>query len=64
MKNGDQSSIIRQPSKFIDKTTIRLRSNKEPSVLGNKIELVQLLKGHSLNRSDYDKLLEFQKLGY
>ena len=49
---------------FNDASSFFLPADRDTGALGNKIQLVLLLKGHSLNRSDYDKLLEFQKLGY
>lgn len=49
---------------FSDPSQFFLPADRDPSAFGNQIELVLLMKGHSLNRSDYDKLLEFQKLGY
>lgn len=67
--NGDSStSIYLEPSStvqwkflsFTDASFYYLPADQSPQ---NTIELEVLLRGHSLNRADYDKLLEFQKLG-
>lgn len=67
--NGDSStSIYLEPSStvqwkmlsFSDATSFYLPADQSPR---NTIELEILLRGHSLNRADYEKLLEFQKLG-